>query len=584
MKKLRSKKPYVLVIFAVQKQFFMKKLTPIGYSDFKQIRGENRYYVDKTGLVRAITDGGLITLLCRPRRFGKTLNLSMLRYFFDKSQSFGYLFEGLSVQQDAEMMREQGQYPVIMLSFKNIRSIHFSEAMEDLCGSLRDEWERHDCLVGNPAYDKFLADMNASLDIGKPQTGLFVRSIRQLTELLSKHFSAPVVVLIDEYDTPVQGAWLKGYYEEMVDFLRKLLGSSLKDNPHLKKGVLTGILRVAKESMFSDLNNFTASSGIIPDVFSDKFGFTEAEVQAILRHYDLNGREMDDVRSWYDGYRFGGTTIYNPWSIISYVHSLDHVLRPYWVNTSGNELLKRLFFGKAANIRPHLETLMRMEKITVQLSETLVFKELEDTEIAVLNMLFFAGYLRAENPQPVGKTFTYDLSIPNWEIHSAYTETVSSWLRGDLGSDLKEPMLRALLSGDVLTFEEYLSDFVLRVFSFYDADKTNPENFYHAFLLGLLVRLDDRYRIRSNVESGFGRYDICLIPKDTSQKGVVMELKSPNLRRNETLEQALDEAEKQIFRKKYDTELASLGVQDVLYLAIAVSGKELKVREGKEEI
>ncbi len=557
----------------------MKKLTPIGYSDFKQIREENRYYVDKTALVRAIADGGLITLLCRPRRFGKTLNLSMLRYFFDSGESFGYLFEGLSVHQDAEAMKHQGQYPVISLSFKNIRSGSFSEAIEDLCGSLRDEWERHDYLSGKLAYDKFLADMNASLDTGKPRQGLFVRSIRQLCELLSKHFSAPVVVLIDEYDTPVQGAWLKGYYEKMVDFLRKLLGSSLKDNPHLKKGVLTGILRVAKESMFSDLNNFTASSGILLDVFSDKFGFTDAEVQAILRHYDLNGREMADIRSWYDGYRFGGIAIYNPWSIISYVDSLDHVLRPYWVNTSGNELLKRLFFGKTANVRPHLETLMRGEKITVQLSEHLVFKELETTEIAVLNMLFFAGYLRSENPQPVGDTFEYDLSVPNREIRLAYSETISSWLRGDLGDDLKEPMLQALLSADVLTFEEYLSDFVVRVFSFYDADKTNPEHFYHAFLLGLFVRLDHRYRIRSNVESGFGRYDICLIPKDKSQKGVIMELKSPNHRRNETLDQSLEEAEKQMLRNKYDTELASLGVTDVLHLAIAVSGKELKVRE-----
>ncbi len=557
----------------------MKKDSPIGYSDFKQIIEENRYYVDKTSLVHPIVKGGMITLLCRPRRFGKTLNLSMLRYFFDKSQSFGHLFEGLSVQQDAEVMQHQGQYPVIFLSFKNIRSLNFNEAMEDLCGSLRDEWVRHDCLAGNPVYDETLADMKADLKTGKPRAGLFVPCIRLLCNLLSKHFSAPVVVLIDEYDTPVQGAWLRGYYDKMVDFLRKLLGSCLKDNPHLKKGVLTGILRVAKESMFSDLNNFTASSSLELDYFSEKFGFTEEEVALMLKDNDLNGREMEDIRSWYDGYRFGDIAIYNPWSILNFVFSLQHSLKPYWVNTSGNELLKRLFFGKTANIRPYLETLMRGEKITVKLSEQLVFKELENTEMAVLNMLFFAGYLRAENPQPVGKTFSYDLSIPNWEIQSAYLETVGSWLRGDLGDDLKEPMLQALLSGDVLTFEEFLSDFVVRVFSFYDADKTSPENFYHAFLLGLLVRLDDRYRIRSNVESGFGRYDICLIPKDASKKGVIMELKSPNLRRNETLEQSLEEAEKQMLAKKYDTELASAGVTDVLRLAIAVSGKELKVRE-----
>ncbi|MFN0037356.1 MAG: AAA family ATPase [Saprospiraceae bacterium] len=558
----------------------MKKDTPIGYSDFKKIMEENRYYVDKTALVSSVMKSGEVVLLCRPRRFGKSLNLSMLRYFFDKSQSYAPLFEGLAVQQDADMMRHQGQYPVIMLTFKNARANHFADALEDLCGTLRDEWRRHDYLAGNPEYDSQLAKMNASLDSpGQLHAGVFVQSVRQLSELLNKHFSAPTVVLIDEYDTPVQNGWLKGYYDDMVDFLRKLLGSALKDNPHLKKGVLTGILRVSKESLFSDLNNFKASSGIVPDAFCDKFGFTETEVQAMLRHYDLNGREMADINSWYNGYRFGGTTIFNPWSIINFVDSEDRVLRPYWVNTSGNELLKRLFFAKSNDIRPLLERLVRSEKITVRLSEHLVFKELEENEIAVLNLLYFSGYLRAENPQPEGDFTTFDLSIPNREIRSAYQETVLSWLRSDLRDDLKDPMLNALLTGDVLTFEEFLSDFVVRVFSFYDAEKNRPEHFYHAFLLGLLVRLDVRYRIRSNIESGFGRYDICLIPRDAAQKGVVMEIKAPNLRRNETLEQALEEAEKQVFRQKYATELADLGVTDVLHLAIAVCGKEVRVKE-----
>ena len=459
----------------------MKKRTPIGFSDFKQIIADNRYYVDKTQMVRAVLDGGLVTLLCRPRRFGKSLNLSMLRYFFDISQPYAHLFEGLAVQQDVEAMQHQGKYPVIMLSFKNARSGNFSEAFGDLCSALHHEWARHRYLIGNPVYDKYLALMEASLDAENPTAGRFVDSIQQLSALLCQHFSAPVVVLIDEYDTPVQGAWLNGYYDQMVGFLRKLLGSALKENANLKTGVLTGILRVAKESMFSDLNNFKASSGILPDPYSDKFGFTEAEVQAMLQHYDLNGREMEGVRTWYDGYRFGQTVIYNPWSIVNYVDSEDRLFRPYWVNTSGNELLKRLFFGKNADIRPYLETLMRGEKITVHLSEHLVFKELENNNMAVLNLLFFSGYLRAENPQLVGLTVTYDLSVPNKEILGAYFESVSSWLINDLREDIKEPMLKALLSGDVRTFEEFLSDFVLRVFSFYDADKSKSENFYHAF-------------------------------------------------------------------------------------------------------
>lgn len=388
----------------------MKKDTPIGYSDFRQIIEENRYYVDKTALISAVIKGGLINLLCRPRRFGKSLNLSMLRYFFDNSPSFAGLFEGLMVQQDAEIMQHQGKYPVIMLSFKDVRSLQFTDAFHDLCYALYQEWKRHDCLVGTPEYDKILGNMEASLDTESPRSALFVPSIRQLCDLLSKHFAAPVVVLIDEYDTPLQDAWLHGYYDEMASFLRKLLGASLKDNPNLKRGVLTGILRVSKESMFSDLNNLVASSGVELDEFSDLFGFTAAEVASMLRQNDLHGREMEDILAWYDGYRFGGMAIYNPWSIINYVFSMHQLLPPYWVNTSGNALLKRLFFGKKADIRPYLESLMRGEKITVQLSEHLVFKELEENDMAVLNLLFFSGYLRAENPQAVSDTFQYDLS------------------------------------------------------------------------------------------------------------------------------------------------------------------------------
>jgi Predicted AAA-ATPase/PD-(D/E)XK nuclease superfamily len=558
------------------------KNTPIGYSVFKTLIEENRFYVDKTALVSCIVKGSQISLLCRPRRFGKSLNLSMLRYFFDKSQDYGYLFEGLAVQKDAETMKHQGQYPVIMLSFKDVRPNVKREALYDLCKVLYTECVRHNYLKDDSNYVELIKELKDSIKTRNPDLDLFVGSIRTLSELLKNHFSTPVVVLIDEYDTPVQGAWLYGYFDEMVGFMRKLLGSTLKDNPHLTKGVLTGILRVAKESLFSDLNNFTASSGILQDQYSDKFGFTEAEVQEMLHHYGLNGREMADLRSWYDGYRFGNTVIYNPWSIVYYIYSEDRELRPYWVNTSGNELLRKLFFGKKANVSQYLEELMNGKKINIELSEHLVFNEIEKNDLAVLNMLYFSGYLRAENPKAIGESFFYDLSIPNREVLKAYKDTVIAWLKVDLEDEIKEPMLRALITGDVLTFEEYLSDFVVRVFSFYDADTRKPENFYHAFLLGLLVRLDFTYRIRSNVESGFGRYDICLIPKDVTKKGIIMELKSPNLRRDETLANALTEAENQMARNKYDTELKSLGVTDILRLAIAVSGKDLKVKEAKE--
>jgi hypothetical protein len=559
----------------------MTKYTPLGYSDFKTIIKENRYYVDKTTLISSVLKGGQISLLCRPRRFGKSLNLSMLRYFFDKSIDNSKLFEGLKVHQESETIKHQGKYPVIMLSFKDIRADTFRNGYYDLCNLLYSEWNRHNYLIDNNLYVEQLHLLKLSLENGTPNSDLYIGSIRQLCNFLSKHFDAPVVILIDEYDTPLQNAWLNGYFEEMVSFMRKLLGSALKDNPNLKNAVITGILRVAKESLFSDLNNFTASSGILIDSFADKFGFTEEEVVTMFHHYGLNGREMEEIRNWYNGYRFGNKIIYNPWSLLNFVHSEHKMMLPYWVNTSGNELLKRLFFAKSANIRPFLEPLISGDSITIELTDHLVFKDLELQENAIFNLLLFSGYLRAENPQSIGEIVQYNLSIPNREIRKAFVDTVSSWLRSDIQDDIKEAMLKALINGDILTFEEFLSDFVLRVFSFYDAKKNQPENFYHAFLLGLLVRLDLHYRIRSNIESGFGRYDICLIPKDITQKGIIMEIKSPNLRRKETLKWALSEAENQIFQQKYDTELVSLGITNILRLAIAVNGKTVKVKEAK---
>lgn len=341
--------------------------------------------------------------------------------------------------------------------------------------------------------------------------------------------------------------------------------------------MLTGILRVAKESLFSGLNNFTSSAGLELDDFCDKLGFTEAEVAALLAHNDLNGREMEDVRAWYDGYRYGGTPIYNPWPILQYAFAKAPALKPHWVNTGGHDLLKRLFSGREADIKPSLEMLMRGEALRAPINEYLTFRELEYDAAAILSLLFFAGYLRAENAAMEGYETSYDIAVPNHEVMFAYHHTVSAWLKSDLSETFNDPLLEALTTGDVPAFGELLGDFVLRVFSYFDTGKRQAEHFYHAFLLGLIARLDSRYRIRSNAESGLGRYDICLIPRDASQQGIVMEIKAPRLGRKETLEQCLEAAREQLEAKKYDTELADSGVADVLRLAIAVAGKELLV-------
>jgi len=558
----------------------MPKLSPLGSSDFREVVAENRYYVDKTGMIRHLVEGAKVQLHCRPRRFGKTLNLSTLRYFFDCRGEYRHLFEGLAIAADEEMMTlHQGKYPVIELSFKDIKASNYTSAMQALTTLLYNEWMRHTCLKGIVEYDNLVADMAAVVKVGEVREYLFRDAIKKLGDLLYAYHGAPVLLLIDEYDTPLVEAWLKGYYDEMIEFMRPLLGVALKDNKSLFKGVLTGILRVAKESLFSGLNNFISDAGLRISPYADKFGFTETEVKAMLAHYGLNGRHMEEITAWYDGYRYGGIAIYNPWSILNYVAEGGQSPSPYWVNTGGHDLLKRLFFGREADVKEQLTTLMRGKSILAYIDEFLTLKSLETNPDSIVSLMYFAGYLRTGEQKIVDLLTHFELSVPNLEVLLAYRNTLMAWFNEDLGRSFNDKLLDALLAGQVMAFGAYLSDFVLRVASFYDTSKGRAEHFYHAFLLGLLARLDSRYHIRSNRESGYGRYDICLIPKNALQKGIVMEIKAPAIGSKETLEDCTIAARTQILNKKYDTELLAHGVKDILRLAIAVKGKELVVEQ-----
>lgn len=558
----------------------MPKLSPLGSSDFREVVAENRYYVDKTGMIRHLVEGAKVQLHCRPRRFGKTLNLSTLRYFFDCRGEYRHLFDGLAIAADEEMMTlHQGKYPVIELSFKDIKASNYTSAMQALTTLLYNEWMRHTCLKGIVEYDNLVADMAAVVKVGEVREYLFRDAIKKLGDLLYAYHGAPALLLIDEYDTPLVEAWLKGYYDEMIEFMRPLLGVALKDNKSLFKGVLTGILRVAKESLFSGLNNFISDAGLRISPYADKFGFTETEVKAMLAHYGLNGRQMEEITAWYDGYRYGGIAIYNPWSILNYVAEGGQSPSPYWVNTGGHDLLKRLFFGREADVKEQLTTLMRGESILAYIDEFLTLKSLETNPDSIVSLMYFAGYLRTGEQKIVDLLTHFELSVPNLEVLLAYRNTLMAWFNEDLGRSFNDKLLDALLAGQVMAFGAYLSDFVLRVASFYDTSMGRAEHFYHAFLLGLLARLDSRYHIRSNRESGYGRYDICLIPKNALQKGILMEIKAPAIGSKETIEDCIIAARTQILNKKYDTELLAHGVKDILRLAIAVKGKELVVEQ-----
>ncbi len=552
------------------------KGSPLGSSDFAKIIRENRYYVDKTALVQRVLEGNDITLLCRPRRFGKTLNMQMLRCFFAKGEDNAYLFEGLHISRDAESMQHLGKYPVIYLSLKDVKLNDAAAAMWKMRMLLEHTWQEFNYLANHQTtrerYHKAVTVLSNENSL--PYT--FADSLKDLSELLHEYHNEQVIVLIDEYDTPVHTAWQHGYYDEMVSFLRQMLSAALKDNVHLKKGVLTGILRVSKESMFSDLNNFIVSTVLDNDVFSDQFGFTETEVLQMLQYFGLNGREMNQLRDWYDGYRFGTHTIYNPWSILNYVFSLEHDLKPYWVNTSQDTLLRKLLFNDRGGIKKQLEQLLSGEKLKVRLLNHLTFHELYEHQQSAWTLLTMSGYLNSEGIK--GENYYHLVSIPNKEVREAFTESIIDWIQRDIKASSREMMLEALTEGRIKDFEWELAEFVLRVFSYHDTERRYTENFYHAFFLGLLAGLEHRYRLTSNREAGYGRYDICMMPINPTDLGIVIEIKAPEADTDETIQDALASAVAQLEQKKYDAALAAAGVNKILRVAIAVQGKVVKVK------
>jgi Predicted AAA-ATPase/PD-(D/E)XK nuclease superfamily len=551
------------------------KDTPLGSSNFGQIIRENRYYVDKTMLVRHILKGQTVTLLCRPRRFGKTLNMQMLRHFFAKGENNAHLFEGLAISRDAESMQHQGKYPVIYLSLKDIKFSDAVAAFWQMRALLKSVWRGFSHLS---EHEKTRQDYEMWMSILENPQSLphtYAHSVKELCGLLGEYHGTQVIILIDEYDTPVHAAWQHGYYDEMVSFLRLMLGAAMKDNVHLKKGVLTGILRVSKESMFSDLNNFIASTVLDNDLFSDQFGFTEAEVLEMLQYYGMNGREMEQLREWYDGYRFGKHTIYNPWSILNYVFSLDHDLTSYWVNTSQDSLLRKLMFNDQSGIKNQIQQLLEGQKLAVVLDQHLTFSKIDYEQQTVWTLLVMAGYLKTENKREEN---LYDISIPNKEIRRAFKDGIQDWVQTDMRASTRPRVLEALTEGRVKDFEYELIEFVIRVFSYHDTERRYAENFYHAFFLGLLAGLEHRYRLTSNREAGYGRYDICLTPKNPVDRGIVIEIKAPEADTDETIQDALASAVQQLEQKKYDKALEAAGVSSILRIAIAVQGKAVKVK------
>ena len=561
----------------------MPPRTPIGVDDFRLLREQKLTYVDKSHLICEVLDkvGTQVLLLPRPRRFGKSLNLSMLRCFFEKREDdLSPIFEGLCVWQAGDPYREHFQrYPVIYLSLKDTKHDRFEDCWEAIRGKIRALFHEHRALLDDGRLSDYESqDYRAILD-GTANRALHERSLLDLSRHLHHRHGEPVVILIDEYDEPIYGGYANGYASEIVGVCRNLLGAGLKGNPHLFKAVLTGILRVARESIFSGLNNVAAYS-LLRTEFSSCFGFTEPEVRALLEGAGALDR-LEAVRSWYNGYVFGGRVVCNPWSILSFLASEDRLLRAHWLATSSNDLVRDLLQRHALTLEESLRTLMEGGFIERRLDESVALDDLGDHEDALFSLLVFSGYLKAEEGAGVpGEVPPYRLSIPNREVQEVYTSTFRWWmearLKGHGGSS--EKLRRAVLSGDAAALEQQLQAFVTDLLSVHDATRVDPEQVYHAFVVGLLGILEPEHRVRSNRESGEGRPDVLISPRQPGRPGVVLELKVARSRK--TPKRALTEGLAQIRKKGYAAELHAAGASPVHVFAVVFDGKRVWVRAG----
>ena len=553
-----------------------RKKLPIGISDYKLLVSEDYYYVDKTDFIRqVIEEGSLITLFPRPRRFGKTLNLSTLRYFFEKTEGNVYrpLFKGKSIEQWKDFDKYQGQYPVIFITLKDCKGETFEEVLLMLAGEIKSEYIRHDYLQEHIRQEDNL-DQFIRLQNRKATPDELAGSMRLLADLLTDYWGMPPLVLLDEYDSPIHVAFDKGYYDRMIGFMRNFMSLVFKDNTNIFRGVITGILRVSKESIFSGLNNISVFS-LLDRQMCASFGFTQEETDSVLDDYAL-GDHKEEVKQWYNGYLFAGITIYNPWSVLNYI-MYDGVLAPYWVNTGSDVLLRHLLADGPSQIRDGVEALIQGDPVRSVINDKLAFPDLLDKATNIWSFLLFSGYLKASDPVMLSnKLYEYKLEVPNLEISTVFETIIQNWIDGGpVKNDRLERMLQALRLGDIEYFEELLNDFLVNTLSYYDTSGRDPEKVYQAFLLGLLAGMSD-FEISSNREAGFGRYDILLRPKNGQGQAIIMELK--RLRPKETVEQALASALKQIEDKQYAATLRDAGFTDILKMAITFDGKQVWIQ------
>lgn len=563
----------------------MARVVGIGHQDFETIRIKNNFYIDKTEFIKEWWESDdAVTLITRPRRFGKTLNMSMLEKFFSiEYAKRDELFEGLNIWKYKEYREIQGRYPVIFLSFANVKENTYEQARESICRIIQELYNKNifllhtDLLTDNEKeeYKQISTKMNDSM---------ISDSIRKMSDYLSRYYGKKTIILLDEYDTPIQEAYVGGFWPDLMGVLRSLLNSTFKTNPYLERAIMTGITRVSKESIFSDLNNLEVVT-TTSKKYEDKFGFTQEEVIKALKEYDLEDKK-EEVKLWYDGFCFGeAKEIYNPWSIINYLDKKE--VAPYWANTSSNSLIGKLIREGNTQVKESFELLLNGKEIVTELDEQIVYDQLDLEETAIWSLLLASGYLKVE--EKIRDDFDYlnwkqlyRLKLTNFEVKVMFAHMVKNWF-SKTGGDYNA-FIKAMLNDDIEAMNAYMNRISMRIFSYFDVGKKSskmlePERFYHGFVLGLLVELMDRYEIKSNRESGFGRYDVMLRPRNVKDKAIIMEFKVISPKKEKSLEETAQNALEQIKEKNYKEELIEAGISEnnIKAYGFAFEGKNVLI-------
>ncbi len=563
----------------------MARIISIGRQDFEKIRINNNFYIDKTDFIREWWESeDDVTLITRPRRFGKTLNMSMLEQFFSVDYAGrGDLFEGLSVWQEEKYRRLQGTYPVIALSFAKVKEISYQEARKKICRILSDLYRQFDFLWNSEKLTPREKELYQAVS-DDMEDYVAAESLNALSNLLMRHYGKKVIILLDEYDTPMQEAYVSGYWDELVTFTRGLFNAAFKTNPYMERALMTGITRVSKESMFSDLNNLKVV-GMTSEKYADCFGFTEEEVSAALEEYGLSEYQQQ-VKDWYDGFTFGSRRdIYNPWSILNFLD--EKKVGSYWVNTSSNRLVSKLLQEGSPSVKKNFEDLLAGGALELEIDEQIAYSQLSTKKNAIWSLLLATGYLKVWETTFVERTGRayYKLVLTNKEVAIMFEDMVRDWFSEN---DYYNDFIKALLLGDVAAMNTYMNRVTREMFSYFDTGRnpySEPERFYHGFVLGLMVELSDRYVVTSNRESGFGRYDVMLEPRRVAEDdGILLEFKVQSEGEKE-LSDTVTQALRQIQERDYQASLAAKGVPEdrIRKYGFAFCGKEVLIGANQEQ-